>query len=186
MRTTIHRMAAAALAGLLALGAGGCGGSDSAPAGDPPPGDDAPPVSRPPPTDGAFGVFAAFAPEFPSFWTSLGLDYAGYQDWAGGQLSDLGATWTRSNLQLVWDLVEPVPGAGFDWTASFAGDAPFDAATRNGVRYLAVFHEGGGGGQGKQPLRDPVDDLEAYARFVEAEGTPTESNAARTIGRTAD
>jgi hypothetical protein len=146
----------AALACALAAAIGGCGGG----AGPPP----APP--RPPPADGAFGVFAAFAPEFAPFWTSLGLDYAGYQDWAGGRLDDLGATWTRSNLQLVWDLVEPVPGAGFDWTASFEGDAVFAAAARHGVRYLAVFHEGAP--TRGLPLRDPLDDLAAYERFVEA------------------
>ncbi|HEY6004824.1 MAG TPA: hypothetical protein VIV57_18250 [Anaeromyxobacter sp.] len=127
-----------------------------------------PAPARPPPADGAFGVFVAFAPEFAPFWTSLGLDYAGYQDWAGARMEDLGATWTRSNLQLVWDFVEPevepLPGAeSFDWTAS---DAVFAAAARYGVRYLAVFHEGAP--TWGQPLRDPLANLEAYERFVEA------------------
>ncbi len=122
--------------------------------------------ARPPPTGGTFGVFAAFAPEFAPFWTSLGLDYPGYQEWAGARMEDLGAAWTRSNLQLVWDLVEPVPGAGFDWTASFEGDAVFAAAARHGVRYLAVFHEGAP--TYGPPLRDPLDYLAAYERFVEA------------------
>ncbi len=151
------RVSGAVLAWSLVFSVAACSAGEEGPLPSP---------GRPPPTAGTFGVFAAFAPEFEPFWTGLGLDYPGYQEWAGARMEDLGATWTRSNLQLVWDFVEPVPGAGFDWTASFEGDAVFAAAASHGVRYLAVFHEGAP--THGPPLRDPLDDLEAYGRFVQA------------------
>jgi len=122
------------------------------------------------PDGGAFGVFAAFTEEFKYFAGSLGLDATAYKDWAGSRLNELGATWTRSNLQLIWDLVEPVVGGGYRWTASAGGDDVFAGAARAGVSYLAVFHSGGAAqpGSGQPQLRDPLDDLAAYQRFVEA------------------
>ena len=118
----------------------------------------------------AFGVFAAFAPEFAPFWTSLGLDYPGYQAWVGARMRELGATWTRSNLQLIWDFVEPVKGGSFDWVASQGGEQVFAGAAAQGVQYLGVFHEGSGpeGSPGRPTLRNPLDDLPAYQRFVQA------------------
>ncbi|MHB8876804.1 MAG: hypothetical protein ACYC8T_24170 [Myxococcaceae bacterium] len=123
-----------------------------------------------PPPESAFGVFAVFTDEYAPFRQSLGLDFRGYQDWAGARMNELGAQWTRSNLQLTWDVVEPVKGGAFDWKASFGGDDVFGGATRSGVHYLAVFHEGNGptSPTGKPPLRNPLDDLPGYQRFVEA------------------
>jgi hypothetical protein len=122
---------------------------------------------------GAFGVFAVFTDEFKDFGDSMGFDtLSEYQDWAGEKMKDLGATWTRSNLQLVWDLVEPEVGDPFDWTASRRGEDVFAGAARHGVNYLVVFHEGSGPGSKADPrhpmLRNPLDNIEAYRRFVGA------------------
>ncbi|MBM4387870.1 MAG: hypothetical protein FJ088_09045, partial [Deltaproteobacteria bacterium] len=122
---------------------------------------------------GAFGVFAVFTDEFKDFYQAMGMDLVQYQDWAGKKMNELGAAWSRSNLQLVWDLVEPVLGGEFDWDASLGGEKVFQAAAKHGVHYLAVFHEGSGPdemkrGEGKQKLRNPLDNLDAYKRFVEA------------------
>ncbi|MBI5525980.1 MAG: hypothetical protein HY897_06560 [Deltaproteobacteria bacterium] len=121
----------------------------------------------------AFGVFAVFTEEFADFGRAMGFsDLAGYQDWAGGRMKELGATWTRSNLQFVWDLVEPEVGDPFDWMASRGGDEVFAGAARHGVHYLAVFHEGSGPKSVSDPqhpmLRNPLEDLTAYKRFVKA------------------
>lgn len=118
-------------------------------------------------TDSAFGVFAVFTEEFSSFRQSMGMDVTAYQDWAGGKMSDLGARWSRSNLQLIWDKVEPTLGGAFDWSASFGGDSVFAAAARHNVRYLAVFHLGGGGTDAPL-LRDPCKDLAGWKRFAQA------------------
>jgi hypothetical protein len=118
---------------------------------------------------GAFGVFAVFTREFLDFEQAMGLDHDGYVEWAGEQMRSLGATWTRSNLQLMWELAEPVIGAGFDWEASLGGERVFADAAKNGVHYLAVFHEGGPGRSADRPaLRDPLDDLTGFQRFVTA------------------
>lgn len=118
----------------------------------------------------AFGVFATFTDEFVEFRKAMGLSLDGYRSWAGSRLRDLGATWTRSNLQLVWDLVEPVVGGSFDWNASLGGEGVFGAASANGVHYLGVFHEGSGPKAlpGRGALRNPLESLPAWQRFVRA------------------
>ena len=127
-------------------------------------------VGVPTSVDSDFGVFAAFTHEFAGFAREMGMTLDEYRAWAGSQMNTLGARWTRSNVQLVWDIIEPELGDEFDWAASAGGDLIFASAAQFGVEYLAVFHEGGGRGadSGRRSLRDPLDDLVAYQRFVRA------------------
>jgi hypothetical protein len=113
----------------------------------------------------AFGIFAGFTREFATFEHAIGFDHSEYLAWAGEQYGELGAYWTRSNLQLMWDLVEPTLGGGYDWSNQMGTDEAFGAAWSAGVHYLAVFHEGGliDGG-----LRDQLAHKEQYEQFVEA------------------
>ncbi|MBI5543404.1 MAG: hypothetical protein HY901_05915 [Deltaproteobacteria bacterium] len=122
----------------------------------------------PAPGEGAFGVFAGFTSEYEPFATAMGFTQADYQSWAGGHFQALGAGWTRSNMQLIWDLVEPTKGGAFDWSASFGSDSAFSAAAAHGVQYLAVFHCGGDGSGGREGLRNPLEDLEGWKRFATA------------------
>lgn len=111
----------------------------------------------------AFGIFAGFTREFFPYEQAAGLTHAQYLDWAGSQYSQLGAHWTRSNLQLLWDLVEPGLGGPYDWSNPMGTDECFRAAADAGVHYLAVFHEGG---VLDPTLRSPFDHPEEYQRFV--------------------
>ncbi|MBI5543915.1 MAG: hypothetical protein HY901_08520 [Deltaproteobacteria bacterium] len=161
---TVERfLSAMVLLPLLACSSGGTqadAGQASAPADAGSPSADASIAA----SEGAFGLFAVFTEEFADFSREMGFDGPEYRSWAGGQANVLGARWTRSNLQLVWDFVEPEKGEGFDWSVSFGGDAIFAAAAAHQVQYLAVFHEGGG----QRGLRDPLSDLTGWARFAQA------------------
>ncbi len=111
----------------------------------------------------AFGVFAGFTREFTPYEQATGLTHAQYLSWAGEQYRALGAHWTRSNLQLIWDQLEPELGQGYDWFNEMGTEECFSAAAAAGVHYLAVFHEGGILDEG---LRDPLRRTAEYQRFV--------------------
>jgi hypothetical protein len=111
----------------------------------------------------AFGIFAAFTREFTPYEQAAGLTHDAYLAWAGEQYEELGAHWTRSNLQLMWDLVEPIPGGAYDWFNVMGTEECFSAAGAAGVHYLAVFHEGG---VLDPELRNQLEDPEGYQRFV--------------------
>lgn len=111
----------------------------------------------------AFGIFAGFTREFFPYEQAAGLTHAQYLDWAASQYGQLGAYWTRSNLQLLWDLVEPGLGGPYDWSNPMGSDECFRAAAEAGVHYLAVFHEGG---VLDPTLRSPFEHPEEYQRFV--------------------
>lgn len=111
----------------------------------------------------AFGVFAGFTGEFTAYEQAAGLTHEQYLSWAGAQYRELGAYWTRSNLQLMWDLVEPEVGQGYDWFNEMGTEECFGAAASAGVHYLAVFHEGG---ILDDRLHNPLDRAADYQRFV--------------------
>ncbi len=111
----------------------------------------------------AFGIFASFTREFGAYEQAAGLSHDAYLAWAGEQHVELGAHWTRSNLQLLWDLVEPTAGGAYDWSNVMGTEECFSAAAAAGVHYLAVFHEGG---ILDPELRNQLDDPVGYQRFV--------------------
>jgi hypothetical protein len=80
-------------------------------------------------TGSAFGIFAGFTREFGDYEAAARIDHAEYLDWAGEQYRALGAYWTRSNLQLVWDVVEPIMGGGYEWDHEMGTDEAFGAAS---------------------------------------------------------
>lgn len=115
--------------------------------------------------ESAFGIFAGFSSEFDDFERAAGMDHAEYLAWAGEQYRALGASWTRSNVQLIWEIVEPQVGEGYVWDNEVGTDDAFTSAAAAGVHYLAVFNEG--------VLRNPsarnqLVEVEAYQRFVRA------------------
>ena len=116
-----------------------------------------------PTTRSAFGIFASFTREFGAYEQAAGLTHDAYLAWAGQQHAELGAHWTRSNLQLLWDLVEPTPGGAYDWSNVMGTEQCFSAAAAADVHYLAVFHEGG---ILDPELRNQLEDAEGYQRFV--------------------
>jgi hypothetical protein len=118
----------------------------------------------------AFGLFAPFTPEFRDYERAAGLSHPEYLQWVGDECNALGAHWTRSNLQLLWDLAEPQLGDGYNWDNAMATQPTFAAAARAGVHYLGVFHAGGLGRtrDGAVPPRNPLDDPAAYQAFVTA------------------
>lgn len=119
----------------------------------------------------AFGVYAAFDPEFPDFMKNMGQDYFGYMAWATDRMRELGATWSRSNNQFIWDLIEPEVGRGYDWNANIGGDDLYSGlAQAAGTYNLVVLHEGGGpvAKPGRPQARNPLDNLEDYLKFVRA------------------
>ena len=89
-----------------------------------------------------------------------------YWQWVEGQYSSLGARWDRSHSQLIWDVVEPVIGAGYNWTNNMRTDAMitniYSGAYK--INWVAGLHHGGGA------YRDPTasSNLAAYVSFVRA------------------
>lgn len=121
------------------------------------------PAPAVPTTESAFGIFASFTREFAAYERAAGLTHPQYLAWAAEQHEQLGARWTRSNLQLLWDVVEPEPAAGYRWDNEMGTEECFGAAAAAGVHYLAVFHEGG---LLDAALRHPLEQRESYQRFV--------------------
>jgi hypothetical protein len=116
--------------------------------------------------DSPFGVFTAFSGnEFSYFDQRMGFTLGQYYDWAEQHMADLGAHWTRSNTQLIWDIVEPEIGKGYKWDNVMNTDSLikriYDSKTV--VNWLGVFGEGGGKKGGRNPVDYPVE----YARFVQ-------------------
>jgi hypothetical protein len=120
------------------------------------------------PLESAFGVFAGYAAnEFDWFTSNAGLvDNAGYWEWVDNHFSILGAHWTRSNLQFMWDFIEPEIGAGYFWDNAMLTDGilanVYDSPA--GVQMLAVIHEGIGDGDLRNPMADPT----AHSAYVSA------------------
>jgi hypothetical protein len=126
-----------------------------------------------------FGVFTAFSYfEFTYFNQKMGFDVSAYMNWADEHMKDLGAHWTRSNLQLMWDKIEPVIGKGYNWNNEMGTDEIIKKiyASSGDINWLGVFHEQSGSKQGALPngqagrplLRNPLDYPNEYKAFVKA------------------
>lgn len=126
-------------------------------------------ITRLPYEDSAFGVFVAFAAnEFPYFKDRMHFTNDQYWSWAEYHMKSLGAHWTRSNLQLIWDKIEPVIGRGYHWNNEFLTDPMIGRmySPQNEVHWLGVFHDG----TVPEPpyLRDPLQHPDQYKKFVRA------------------
>lgn len=121
--------------------------------------------------DSPFGIFAAFsANEFSYFKEHAGFTDEQYWLWVKDNMKNLGAHWTRSNLQLIWDKIEPVMGEGYEWNNEMLTDSVIKQAYASGANWLGVFHEGGlrGSGANRAVLRNPLDYPSDYGTFVQA------------------
>ncbi|MDD3084265.1 MAG: hypothetical protein PHP82_04545, partial [Candidatus ainarchaeum sp.] len=121
--------------------------------------------------DSPFGIFAAFSSnEFVYFNQRMGFNTTQYFDWAEKHMENLGAHWTRSNVQLIWDLIEPEIGKGYNWDNTMLTDSIIKRIydSKLEINWLGVFSEGGGveSVQNKPKLRNPIDYPEEYSRFV--------------------
>lgn len=118
-----------------------------------------------------FGIFGAYALEYSSFQNRMGFDANAYWDWVDEHFQALGAHWTRSNLQLIWDFIEPEIGQGYHWQNQFYTDPIITRVSESpaSVHWVGVFHEGGASNDPSKPsLREPMDYPEEYSQFVKA------------------
>ncbi|MBF0430684.1 MAG: T9SS type A sorting domain-containing protein [Fibrobacteria bacterium] len=69
-----------------------------------------------------FGIFGAYAIEYQFFMTEAGMTTTDYLDWVDGHFEQLGAHWTRSNTQLLWDLIDPAFDGNYQWNVSTKPD----------------------------------------------------------------
>jgi hypothetical protein len=67
------------------------------------------------PESSHFGIFGAYAQEYNYFKIQMGFNDTQYWNWVDGHFSNLGAHWTRSNAQLIWDLIEPNLDGNYNW-----------------------------------------------------------------------
>jgi len=131
-------------------------------------------LAQPAHEDSAFGLFGAFAAtEYGYFKSRMGFNNEQDWTWVEDHFRNLGAHWTRSNLQLLWDIVEPVLGGGYVWNNPMLTDPLIRRVYREGneVHWLGVFHEGGGPippPPPKQQLRNPLSYPNEYQAFVRA------------------
>lgn len=127
--------------------------------------------------DSPFGIFAAFAAnEFGYFNGKMGFTNEKYWEWAENHMKNLGAHWTRSNMQLLWDMVEPTIGGGYKWDNEMLTDSIIKHTynTGNAVNWLGVFHEAGvreappkqKTGATRPAVRNPLDYPKEYGAFV--------------------
>lgn len=132
----------------------------------------------------AFAVFGAYALEYGWFQQRMGFSNEDYWRWVGDHFAKLGAHWTRSNLHLIWDKIEPVTGGGYNWNAPpfFTDEVVRHVYATPGVNWLGVFHSGNlakrpvgtpdrtvpGRPSPPPPLRDPLKYPAEYAAFVKA------------------
>lgn len=122
--------------------------------------------------DSPFGIYAAFASnEFGYFKNQMGFSNEQYWMWAENHFKNLGAHWTRSNLQLIWDIVEPVRGRGYNWNNPHLTDSIIKQIYSPGTEahWLGVFLDGGGvipNPEGVPLLRNPLEYPDEYKTFV--------------------
>lgn len=79
--------------------------------------------------DSPFGIMDAFELNHPSFVRNMGFTDDQYLQWAGNQLRYLGVKWSRGSARIIWELVEPELGKGYNWSQI---DKALKDAYRNG------------------------------------------------------
>ncbi|MEQ8192738.1 MAG: hypothetical protein ABRQ39_32550 [Candidatus Eremiobacterota bacterium] len=126
--------------------------------------------------DSSFGIFTAYSVhEFGYFTDRAGLSREDYWLWTDKHFQNLGSHWTRSNLQLIWDFIEPDIGKGYNWNNIMLTDDIIKHiySSTGGVNWLGVFAEGGTVNppgrmrrKDRPPLRNPLEYPEEYKNFV--------------------
>jgi len=70
-----------------------------------------------------FGIFGAYATEYTWFQSQMGYSDTDYWNWVDEHFENLGAHWTRSNSQLIWDLIEPNLDGVYNWNINTNPDS---------------------------------------------------------------
>lgn len=92
--------------------------------------------------DSKFGIFGAYAIEYKWFQNQMGFTDTDYWNWVDGHFEILGAHWTRSNTQLIWDLIEPNHDGVYNWNIATNPDSVitkvYDSPAE--LNWLACIH----------------------------------------------
>jgi len=120
-----------------------------------------------------FGIFGSYAAnEYANFIGRMGWgsNYTIYWNWTNIHFSNLSAHWTRSNMQLVWDFIEPVLDSAYNWNPDpVMTDSVIVNVYKPGnrIHWLGSFHEGSLFIRTRDTLRNPLSDTIRYKRFVQ-------------------
>ncbi len=113
-----------------------------------------------------FGIFGAYALEYGWFMQNMGFNGQEYWNWVDGHFEELGAHWTRSNTQLIWELIDPNLDGKFVWNIITNPDSVitnvYDSPA--GVRWLGCIYVG----QGHGSFRNPLDHQQQWQDFLKA------------------
>ncbi len=122
-----------------------------------------------------FGVFAVYdSYAFGPFNRQMGYKTPQeYWDWADNHIQKLGIHWTRSNMNIMWDDIEPELGGGYSW--NYGRQVTEDMAkslykAANQIHWLAVIKRPPQGEpkEGRKALRNPLDHPDEFSDFVKA------------------
>jgi hypothetical protein len=113
-----------------------------------------------------FGIFGAYALEYDWFMGQMGFDASEYWDWVDGHFEHLGAHWTRSNTQLIWELIEPDLDGNYVWEIPTNPDGVITNVCDSPaeVNWLGCIHVG----MGRDGLRNPLDHPARWQNFLKA------------------
>ena len=63
----------------------------------------------------AYGLFQLYGDEYQQFRAAMGFSLSDYWDFVDRHVAKLNIRFTRTNVLLIWAMVEPVLGDGYDW-----------------------------------------------------------------------
>lgn len=115
-------------------------------------------------TKSPFGIFTVFsANTFELFMKKNSLTNESYLEWADNHMKNIGAHWTRSNMQLRWDIIQPTIGGEYIWNNETLTDQIIKSiySSQGNINWLGVFHEG-------NASRNPLNYESEYSAFVKA------------------
>ncbi|MBU1634629.1 carboxypeptidase regulatory-like domain-containing protein [bacterium] len=116
--------------------------------------------------DSRFGIFGAYVLEYRWFMQQMGFDENDYWNWVDGHFENLATHWTRSNTQLIWELIEPDLDGNYNWDIITNPDGVitnvYDSPA--GVNMLGCIHVG----EGPDGFRNPLEHPTAWQNFLKA------------------
>jgi cellobiose-specific phosphotransferase system component IIB len=115
--------------------------------------------------DSRFGIFGAYALEYYWFMEHMEFDDSDYWNWVDGHFENLGAHWTRSNTQLIWELIEPELNGNYVWDILTNPDSVITNIydSHAGVNWLGCFNVGR-----EEEFRNPLDYPDNWQNFLMA------------------
>jgi len=110
-----------------------------------------------------FGVFNSHDHDaYTNFKQWVGLDEQGFYDWADGHQKNLKFHWSRTNTELVWDVVEPDFDGVYVWDNVMDADDNIAAFRKTGQVNLWLVIEGNR--RDENDWRNNKDKFQAYVR----------------------